>query len=174
MQDALTIIAAFSGGVIATLIGEWLKDFRRWEVGRVLVAAELGENVIKSSGLVSGRLPLEEKRGLYATNAWVAHRASFVGRMAVVDPDYFAILSGVYARLEYLNRSGEAPEPQFIEMMERARRRLWGYKPGRIRTLYLRIRTYRRRKEARAPIDWRSAVGFPGHETGSRGEEGRE
>lgn len=174
MQDVLMIIAAFFGGVIATVVGEWLKDFRRWEVGRVLVAAELGENVIKASGLVSARLPLEEKRGLYATDAWFAHRGSFVSRMAVIDADYFAILSGLYARLDYLNRSGEAPEPEFIKMMDRARRRLWGYKPGRIRTLYLRVRTYRRRKQAPAPIDRRNASGFPGHGTGSQAQEHRE
>ncbi len=161
MEQVLQIVAAFFGGILASAIGEWLREGREWEVARLLVAAELGENVIKAAGLLSGKLPVEDTHDLYATKAWNEHRPGFIRRMAVFDPDYIGALSGIYARLESLNRSGERPEPEFLVLMEAARRHLWGHRAGRVRTLYLRARTYRRRRKERPLPDWRSAVGYP-------------
>jgi hypothetical protein len=103
--DALTLtVAALGGGVVATLLNEWLRGRREYDEARLLVMAELATMLQLSRNVHDGGITLDwfAAAGLQ-TAAWETYQVRLVRRLSKNMATWGAV-TGVYASV-YLLRA---------------------------------------------------------------------
>jgi hypothetical protein len=96
--DALTLtVAALGGGVVATILNEWLRGRREYDEARLLVQAELRTMYQLVQNVIDGRITREwlAAAGLQ-TAAWETYHVRLVRRLNR-DRATWGAVTGVYA-----------------------------------------------------------------------------
>jgi hypothetical protein len=108
--DALAlVVAALGGGVVATILNEWLRGRREYEEARLLVQAELLNMHAVANNVVSGRFTAEWAAAAIQTGAWETYQVRLVRRLARNKATWGAI-SGLYASVDLLRVHPEAAD----------------------------------------------------------------
>jgi len=97
-MDALALtVAALGGGVVATILNEWLRGRREYDEARLLVMAELASMRQIAQNVLDGRLTREwfAAAGLQ-TAAWETYQVRLVRRLST-NSGMWGNLNGVYA-----------------------------------------------------------------------------
>jgi len=100
-MDALALtVAALGGGVVATILNEWLRGRREYDGARLLVMAELATMRQLAQNVLDGRVTRDwfAAAGLH-TAAWETYQIRLVRRLATNMATWGA-LSGVYATVD--------------------------------------------------------------------------
>jgi hypothetical protein len=101
------VIAAFGGGVLATLLELWVRDVREYERARLQVLNELDtinampgaiKRLVEQIGEPEGFMA-DLARMSYPTRDWTRHRAAMVTRLRRGDPELLHELSALFAAL---------------------------------------------------------------------------
>jgi len=107
--DALTLtVAALGGGVVATLLNEWLRGRREYDEARLLVLAELLTMRQLTQNVLAGAFTREwfAAAGLHSA-AWETYQIRLVRRFST-DRAKWGAVNGVYASIALFRENPEA------------------------------------------------------------------
>jgi hypothetical protein len=95
--DALAlVVAALGGGVVATLLNEWLRGRREYDEARLLVMAELATMHQIAQNVLDGRFTKEWVAAGLHTAAWETYQVRLVRRLSR-NMAAWGALTGVYS-----------------------------------------------------------------------------
>jgi hypothetical protein len=97
------VVGALGGGLLATVVGEWLRNRREFEEARLLIIAELLTMIQLARNVASGALDRDwfAAAGIH-TDAWLTYRVRVIRRLAE-DPGHGQV-DGLYATLDLFRR----------------------------------------------------------------------
>lgn len=100
--DALTlIVAALGGGVVATILNEWLRGRREYDEARLLILAELLNMRAIAQNVLDGRFTAEWAAAAIQTSAWETYQVRLVRRLSKNKGTWGAV-SGLYSAVDFL------------------------------------------------------------------------
>jgi hypothetical protein len=116
-MDALTlVVAALGGGVVATILSEWLRSRREYDEARLLVLGELLTIVQIAKNVLAGRFTAEWAAAAIQSAAWETYQVRLVRRLNT-NRGVWGALAGVYSAVDFLR---VRPEKADIGGLERA------------------------------------------------------
>lgn len=94
------VVVALGGGLVATLLGEWLRNRREYEEARLLIIAELRTMHELAKNVAGGRLDRHwfGAAGVH-TDAWRTYRVRLIRRLSTHPPEA-VIVDALYASLD--------------------------------------------------------------------------
>jgi hypothetical protein len=100
--DALAlVVAALGGGVVATILNEWLRGRREYDEARLLVLSELATMHQVAQNVLSGGFTTEWVAAALPTAAWQTYQVRLVRRLSK-DMAAWGALTGVYVSVDLL------------------------------------------------------------------------
>jgi hypothetical protein len=100
--DALALtVAALGGGIVATILNEWLRGRREYEEARLLVLGELLNMHGVAENVVAGRFTAEWSAAAIQTAAWETYQVRLVRRLSRNKATWGAI-AGLYQSVDLL------------------------------------------------------------------------
>jgi hypothetical protein len=105
--DALAlIIAALGGGVVATILNEWLRGRREYDEARLLVLGELANMRHIAQNVLDGHFTAEWAAAAIQTAAWETYRVRLVRRLSR-NMSTWGLVAGLYASVDLLRMHPE-------------------------------------------------------------------
>jgi hypothetical protein len=155
-------VAAFGGGLIATVLDAWIAHLRAFETARLQVLDDLDSinalsETIKKFG---DRLePAELERMRYPTRTWSANRAVMVTRLERNDPALLNRMSSLFAVLALTPLTGTI-ENDLRDGLENAYKALRAATLGRVEGVFVYGPSYavRRRRPPYRVLDPKTAA----------------